>query len=195
MGDRSIEERIRYRRENAVEPEAFLREEGVIRPVDGGEQLRLTAEFESRLARHLETVRREGVTTADVAGIFGVDEANVAVENRPYVAYKIEFTVRSWPSEGALVLDAATDAALSEASDRWEVVPPRQRYRILQSMRSFQDACVFCGGAITLDEESVESCCSERQVIRLYCADCDRRFLEFAAEHSPDPLGDVSGAR
>ncbi|WP_255194290.1 hypothetical protein [Natronobeatus ordinarius] len=194
MSDESVKERIRYRQEHSVDPEAFLRDAGAIRPADGDEQLRFTSSFESRVAYHLERFRREGVDTAVVAGIFGVDEADVEAVERPYVAFKIVYTVRSWPSKGALVFDAATDATLRERSDEWSAVPPRQRYRILQSLRSFQDECFFCSGEIAFDDEPVESCCSERRVLRLYCAGCDRRFLEFAVDRATgDSVGTASG--
>ena len=194
MSDESVKERIRYRQEHSVDPEAFLRDAGAIRPADGDEQLRFTSAFESRVAHHLERFRREGVDPSVVAGIFGVDEADVEAVDRPYVAFKIVYTVRSWPSEGALVFDAATDATLRERSDEWNAVPPRQRYRILQSLRSFQDECFFCSGEIAFDDEPVESCCSERRVLRLYCSGCDRRFLEFAVDRATgDGVGTASG--
>lgn len=193
MSNKSIRERIRYRRENAVDPETFLREADAIEPSDGDENLQFTAAFESRIEDHLEAFREEGVDRSVVAGIFGVDEDDVEDLEREYVAFKIVYTVRNWPSEGALEFDAATDAVLREESDRWEEVPPRQRYRILQSLRSFQDECFFCAGSIVVDDEPVESCCNQRLVLRLYCEDCERRFLEFSVEGSnADAVGMIS---
>lgn len=193
MSDNSIRERIRYRRENSVDPEEFLREAGAIQPADGDEQLEFTPDFRSRVRRHLERFREEGVEPSVVAGIFGVEETDVDALDRDHVAFEIVHTVRTWPSEGALELDAATDAALRADSEHWEAVPPRQRYRILQSLRSFQDACFFCAGAIVLDDEPVESCCAKRRVLRLYCTECDRRFLEFATEDTTaDSIGSIS---
>lgn len=184
MGKKSVKERIRYRRENAVDPEAYLQEVGAIQP-SADDDLEFTPSFESRVGSHVETFREEGVDEGVIAGIFGVDEAEVEIPDRPYTAFKIDFRVHSWPSEDSLVLDAAVDAALREVAESWDEVPPRQRYRVLQSLRSFQDDCLFCNGEVLLSEEAVESCCSERQVLTVHCEVCDRRFLEFTAEQDP----------
>ncbi|MEY7848372.1 hypothetical protein AB7C87_04120 [Natrarchaeobius sp. A-rgal3] len=184
MADKSTEERIRYRREHAVDPEAFLRSIDAIRPSDGDEQLRFTAAFEADVRDHLETFRARGIDEAIVAEIFGVDEEQVTVPSRPYTAFRIRNTIRNWPSSDALVFDAATDASIREATYRWADVPPRQRYRILQSLRSFQDDCFFCSGTIEFSDGPVRSCCSDRQVLTVRCGDCGRRFLEFTADRS-----------
>lgn len=193
MSDKSLEERIRYRQEHSVDPEQFLLEAGAIEPTDEDEQLQFRSAFASQVKENLERFRQEGVDPSVVAGIFGVDEDDVEKVEREYVAFKIVYTVRSWPSEGALEFDAATDAVLREESDRWEEVPPRQRYRILQSLRSFQDVCFFCSGSIGVDDEPVDSCCTQRRVFRFYCSECGRRFLEFSAESdSADAIGAIS---
>lgn len=178
MTDKTIKERIRYRRENSVDPEDFLLTAGAIRPSDGSERLRFTSEFESQVEQNIETFRQDGVDTDVIAGIFGVDEDDVEGVDRPYTAYKILHTIENWPSTDALVFDAATDAALRSKTDQWEDVPPRQRHRMLQSLRSFQDECFFCDGTVVFGNEPVESCCSGRQVLTVHCDSCGRRFLE-----------------
>ena len=190
----SIVERIRYRQEHSVDPEAFLRDVGAIRPADGSEQLRFTPEFASRLKGYVGTFREEGVDSSVVARIFGVDESQVEVADRPYTAFKVIHTVRNWPSAAALVFDAAADAALRVATDRWDEVPPGQRYRMLQSLRSFQDTCFFCDGRLEFSTDPVESCCSDRWVLTLHCDDCGRRFLEFSTEqrNTAEAFGNVS---
>lgn len=186
MREDTTEARIRYRREHSVDPETFLREAGVIESAEAPAQLQFSPEFTTALEGHLETVRDVGVGEAALARIFGVDETMVTALDRPYVAYQIRTTVRHWPSEGALELDVATDATLRETHDGWPDVPPRQRYRILQSLRSFQEACVFCGGPVSVTDQPVRSCCADRRVYQFGCRSCDRRFLEFSAEGTSD---------
>lgn len=181
MSDR-IKERIRHRRENAVDPEAFLLDVGAIETTDGDEQLAFDPEFASRVERYIGKFRHEGVEEPVITRIFGVEEDDVSIPDRPYTAFKVINTVYNWPSPDALVLDAATDTAFREWTDRWDAVPPRQRYRILQSLRSFQDECLFCSGEIAFTDDLIESCCSARQVLSLHCDDCGRRFLEFSTE-------------
>ncbi|WP_049926046.1 hypothetical protein [Halopiger goleimassiliensis] len=185
MSDGSTSERIAQRRRNAVDPETFLLEAGCIEPTDDEEGLRFTPSFAERVDTRLEGVRSAGVGAADVAAIFGVPEGDVADADRSYPAFRIEHTVRSWPAEGAVELDVAVDRALRETTDDWETVPPRQRYRILQSLRSFQDRCLFCDGEISLRDETVDSCCSDVEVVTIECRDCGRRFLEFSPGSVP----------
>lgn len=185
MSDR-IRERIRHRRENAVDPEAFLLDVGAVETTDSDEQLAFVPEFASRVERYIGKFRHEGVDETVIARIFGVDEDDVAIPDRPYTAFKVLNTVHNWPSPDALVLDAATDTAFREWTDRWGEVPPGQRYRILQSLRSFQDECLFCSGEVVFTDDLVESCCSTRQVLSFHCAGCGRRFLEFRSEETAD---------
>lgn len=183
--DESAAERIAYRRQNAVDPEAFLRDLAVIESTDQGENLQFTPAFVTRIDTQLENVRDAGIETADIAAMFGVDETNVTAADRPYTAYKTHATVRNWPSDAALELDVATDRELRAETDRWDEVPPRQRYRLLQSLRSFRDDCPFCGGSVSIGDETVESCCGDTEVVTVGCGDCDRRFLEFSADSVP----------
>ncbi|SDQ36506.1 hypothetical protein [Natronobacterium texcoconense] len=182
MSNGSAAERIKYRQENAVDPEEFLLDLGIVELTEDGENLQFTVEFADRLEEQLEQVRADGVDTDDIATMFGADESDVSVPDRSYTAYKTDYMVRSWPSEGALQLDVATDRELRAETDQWDDVPVRQRYRLLQSLRSFLDECLFCSGPISSTDRTVESCCGDMTVFAVGCDDCDRRFLEFSAD-------------
>lgn len=182
MSDMSAAERIQYTKEHAVDPEPYLLDREAIEEIEDGANLAFTPEFLESVRDHLETVEVEGVKEEDLATIFNLDLDDVEELDRDYTAYKIIFTIRKWPSEAALEFDVAVDRALRDHTDWESEVPPRQRYRILQSLRSFQDECLFCGGDIDMADEPVQSCCGEETVMTIYCGDCDRRFLEFATE-------------
>jgi len=177
-------ERIRKRKENAVDPETFLSEAGAIQPTDNERELEFTTEFTGELKEQIEAVQAAGIDEQALARLFGVDLEQVTEKDRPYTAWKIRNTVYNWPSADALVFDVATDETLRERTESWADVPPRQRYRIVQSLRSFQDECLFCSGPIVFNNDPVESCCSERRVLTIHCGECGRRFLEFTAEDS-----------
>jgi hypothetical protein len=178
----NIRDRIRYRKRNSVDPEEYLLDADVIQPTDDEKELELTDEFASELAEYVEAVREEGVEEEDLASLWGVELDEVETKDREYPAYKIINTVRNWPTEESLVFDIAVDRIMRQRQDDWDDVPPRQRYRIAQSLRTFQDECLFCGGAIIYADEPVESCCTDQRVLTLHCDDCDRRFMEFATE-------------
>lgn len=186
MSDSSIVDRIKYRQQHSVDPEEFLTDAGAIEPVDSDEALSFTDAFEGRLSNHIESVMDRGVEEADMAQLFGVNESEVRRVERPFVAFRIINTIRKWPSDAAAIFDVAVDSVFHDLTTEWADIPPRQRYRIAQSLRSFQETCLFCGDRITYDETPVESCCSERNVISLHCDGCDRRFLEFSADADDD---------
>jgi hypothetical protein len=182
MSKEEIVERIENKKYNSVDPEAYLSEAGAIESVDTEVQLAFTTEFEELLQAEIDRYRDAGVSEGDVARMFSVEESKVTEKDRPYTAYKVIYTVYKWPSHGALIYDAATDAAMRDLTDDWEEVPAKQRYKILESLRSFQNTCLFCDGTIIRSDEVVESCCDEREVITLHCGGCDRRFLEFTVD-------------
>jgi hypothetical protein len=176
-------ERIKKRRENAVQPEEFLKQVGAIRETGDEQKLGFTEDFATSLSEHVAEVREREISETELARLFGVPESKVLRKDRPYTSWRIRKTVYNWPSEGALVFDIATDETLRKITDEWVDVPPKQRFMIAQSLRSFQDECIFCAGDIVFNNNAVESCCSERRVLTLHCGGCERRFLEFATEN------------
>lgn len=178
-----VAERIEERKRNAVDPETFLKDAGAIQSIDDHQKLAFTESFAADLEAHVERVQSEGIGEPELARLFGVPESEVLEKDRDYTSWRIRHTVYNWPSEGALVFDVATDSALGEVADDWEDVPPKQRFMIAQSLRSFQDECIFCGGSVDFNNNPVQSCCSERRVLTLHCQDCERRFLEFTTEN------------
>lgn len=184
MTERSAAERIEYRKRNAVDPEAFLHDAGAVRATDDGD-LRLTSEFTDLIERRLETLREGGVDTADIATMFGVGEDRVTEVDRPNPAFKAGDTIRNWPSEDALLVDVAVDRTLRGETDDWADVPVRQRYMMLQSLRSFQDECLFCSGPIAFTDEVVELPSGPREVVSVDCDDCERHFLIFSPDVVP----------
>ncbi|ELZ01086.1 hypothetical protein C482_07796 [Natrialba chahannaoensis JCM 10990] len=186
MFDGSAAERIKERRRNAVDPEAFLLDIDAIQPTDGEEGLQFTPKFAERVENRLNRLQVDGVEPTDIGSIFGVSDDNVSKSDRSYPAYKTGSTVRSWPSAGAVQLDVAVDKSIRAVTDEWTDVPSRQRYRILQSLRSFQEQCLFCTGALSISDQTVESCCSNVEVVTISCTDCGRRFLEFTPDSVPE---------
>lgn len=178
----STAERIKQERQNAVQPEPFLKAAGAVKDTGDEQKLAFTDSFAERVAGHIEDLRTEAIGITDIAQLFDAPESEVLEKDHDYTAWRAYNTVYNWPSEGALVFDVATDRALREIESAWDDVPTNQRFMIAQSLRSFQDWCLFCDGTIDFNNTPVQSCCSDRQVITLYCADCDRRFLEFRME-------------
>ena len=183
MPTESAKERIRKRREKAVQPEKFLSSVGAIEPVAGEEQLAFTDSFRAAVQARVDSIHGANIGPADIADLFGVSDSEV--EHQPYRtpnAFKIIHTVRHWSSRGALELDLATHAVLKDMTDRWMELPGKQRYRILRALRGFQEECFFCDGTVAVEDELVESCCADYEVFTFQCSSCNRRFLELTPD-------------
>jgi hypothetical protein len=179
-------DQIKKREENAVQPEPFLKNAGAIKTRDTQQKLAFTDSFAAKLKENVAEKAGIEVGVSEVAQLFGVAESDVLEKDREYTSWRIQKVVYNWPSKGALIFDIATDQTLREVAKDWEQVPPKQRFMITQSLRSFQDECVFCESAILFNDEPVKSCCSSQRVFTFYCDGCDRRYLEFAAGDDRD---------
>lgn len=180
--DMSAAERIQHRREHAVDPESFLLDAGIVQSTDEKTELAFDPTFIDQVLNEFARLDREGVDQELLAELFEVDEDDVERADKPYLAYKIIFTVRSWSSEEALTLDLATHVALRSTTDGWMDVPARQRYSILRSLRLFHEECPSCSARLAIGDEPVQSCCHDRQVLTLDCTGCGRRFAELSTE-------------
>lgn len=180
--DMSAAERIQHRREHALDPEEFLVDAGVVQPTGDATELGFKPEFIDRVIEEFARLETEGVEPELLAELFNVDNDDVERADKPYLAYKIIHTVRSWSSEEALTLDAATHVALRSTTDEWMNVPARQRYSILRSLRLFHEECLSCSSRLAISDEPVESCCHDRQVLTLECTGCSRRYAELSIE-------------
>ncbi len=170
--------KVQRRREQSVDPVSFLREADVLAPGDGDDH-QLTAEFADRAHERTVAYRDREVETAVIRDIFGADPDDIAERDREYPAYEIGVRIRKWPSEGALIADAATHEVLGEYAEGWSEVPPEQRADVLEWLRGLRDACPVCDGEITFSDDVIESCCGRFEVTTIACTDCGERLREF----------------
>ena len=183
--ERSTAEQIEYRRNNAVDPEDFLLEAEAVELDGVDDDLTFTDAFAVEVREKLDAIVERGHSPADVARLFSARESETTRADREYLAYKTGSLVRNWPSEEALYFDLAVDAALRDSPKDWESVPPRQRQRIIQSLRTFQESCPFCEDTIEVSDEKVESCCDDNLVHVIRCNGCDTTFFEFSPGSIP----------
>jgi len=174
-------EKIEQHRENAVEPEQFLVDEGVVAR-DGGSD-RFTEDFAALRGEHVDANRDSLREPATLATLFDAAPDSVAATDRDYPAIEIDNRIRKWPSEAALLADVATDAAMAAWTDRWADVPVEQRGTIREELRTLEDDCPACGGQITTTADTVESCCGLHEVIAAECGSCGDRLRELDENH------------
>ena len=190
--------KIEEHERNEVDPEQFLRENGVIEDGDADE-LVLTDSFSERVAKRLDSLEI-GALDDDLddalgdalATLFAADPDEIEHVEREYPAIKVDARIRQWPSEAALLADAAAHLVLENSDAGWLDVPLEQRVGILESLRSFRETCPDCGGPVVGNESVVESCCRSFDVVTIACEDCEARLLEVPA-HAADGVETPGG--
>jgi hypothetical protein len=175
-------QKLEEHRENAVDPEQFLVEEGIVAVDEDGED-RFTEAFAALRAEEIDANRDALDDPETLAALFDADPGSVSAKDRDYPAISIDNRIRKWPSEAALLADVATDAAIAAWTDRWAAVPVEQRVTIREELRTLGDGCPACGGPITTTEETVESCCGLHEVLAAECGACGDRLREVDENH------------
>lgn len=149
---------------------------GALEETADGSDLRLTDAFARRWRAAMADVDRAALDERLAAALdCGPDE----FESRQggVVLRSDRRVVAQWPSEAALVADAAAAALLAERIDGWGALPAVQRTVFLNGLRLFAEDCPD-GGGVEVDSEVVESCCSATDVFVVRCADSGARLLE-----------------
>lgn len=86
--------------------------------------------------------------------------------------------VGMWESRPAARADLAAVDLLAERVGDWDSLAPDDRARLSGGLRVFLETCPDCGGALTFDTETRESCCTSREVVAVSCDDCGARLFE-----------------
>ena len=160
-------------------PESELIKAGALEECETGDDLCLTDEF--RVAWHDEM---EHATSDERDGelfeLLGVEQDGIALEEyeNGFRARAEGQTVGVWESEAAYEADLAAGKVLSNTYDGWANLPTQDRSRLLTGLRIFLDRCPTCGGRPEFGAETVESCCSTREVAAVSCTDCGSRLFE-----------------
>ena len=117
---------------------------------------------------------------SELLACLGLSSGDVTIEEYgdAFQARRDGMTFGTWPSAGAFEADLAAARVLDTETTRWEDLPVQERGEVLAGLRLFLDTCPNCGGAPTLDRETVESCCSEYEVAAVTCVDCGVRLFE-----------------
>lgn len=152
------------------------------------EDLCLTTSFRATWHRELEELDDE-VVKERLAGILDVDEDQIALTDygRAYVVLVDAIQVGQWESRAALFADVAADLGLAERVDGWIDLSVEQRSAINRGLRVYLDRCPDCGGAVSMVDKTVESCCSSQEVLTSKCQDCGARLFEMRASQVEKP--------
>lgn len=167
---------------NAVDPEAFLLEAGVVEPCVDGEDICFTDTFDRRLRERFKHHREDPPNLAAIASLFDRPVSNVTQKDRSYPAVTVDRRVHKWPGDAALLADVATNDALVADADGWMDVPTEQRLEILKMLRSFHTECPVCDSPVSVGSTTAESCCATYEVVAVSCPTCAEHLLELDPE-------------
>lgn len=171
--------------------EAFLLEVDAVEECREGTDLCLTPGFRTAWYERIDVRREAADADEGIRALFeglDVDPDRVTVREHgdAYDAYVDDVRVGQWESRAAFLADLAAEAELRDRHPGWGRLGFDARTEILGALRLWLDRCPSCGGAVTLGEETVESCCRSIDVVAAACDDCGTRVFE--AEFSPDAL-------
>lgn len=146
-----------------------------------GDDFRLDPSFRDQWFSRIEALDGDEARR-DAVRRYGDIEAGDDVAFDPMgPAFTVLVNGREWgeyPSETAFVAEAAAADVLAERHPEWSAFPLEARGELLAGLRLFLDRCPACGGAATVGETAVESCCREGTVVAVTCDDCGARLFE-----------------
>jgi hypothetical protein len=171
--------------------ESFFLEIDAVEECRNGMDLCLTDEFRRAWSKRIDQLRSEGTSDTDIAALFDgldVDPDRIRVEtyDGAYEAYIDDTRVGQWESQAAYLADLAADEVIRDRHLAWDRMGFDARTEVLGSLRLWLERCPTCGGAVTLGEDTVESCCRSIDVIAATCESCDARLFE--AQFSPEAM-------
>ncbi|SDR28970.1 hypothetical protein [Natronobacterium texcoconense] len=172
-----------------VDPERQFLEHGIVAPCDEVEDadgpeddLCLTEAVRTDWDVALEALR-DGDRERQVATFLEVDPDEIEFEqsaDRALARADGRIAAR-WESGAAVLADLAAVEVLEDRLPNWDRLALENRSQLASGLRAFVESCPDCDGSISLDEETVESCCRSHQVYAITCEECDARILEVSA--------------
>lgn len=167
--------------------EALLESADAIEPCRGDDRC-LTDDFEAAWRAEIDSVQNAPEVTEWV-GTLGLDGGSVTTNDvgTSFVASVDGRRVGSWESEPAFEADLAAASVLADTVPDWESMSARARGQVCNGLRIFLETCPRCGGPVSFDTETVESCCTSRTVAAVTCEECDVRVFESPVEANQRP--------
>lgn len=163
-----------------IDLEEVLVGAGALEPCQGGADLCLSDSFREAWHDQMDAVEDSDVGRERLPAILDIDAADVTVEDHGE-AFRARVDgqyVGTWESRAAFVADIGAADVLSEWLDDWDEMPVAHRGQLLNGLRLFLVTCPDCGGDLAFGTDTVESCCTTREVAAVSCEACETRLFE-----------------
>lgn len=163
-----------------IDIEQYLVEAGTLEPCQNGADLCLTDEFRRSWDEQIETVRESDVGRDRLLSVLDISAEEVTFEDHGE-AFRAKIDgqyVGTWESRAAFLADIAAADLLAEWVDDWNALTVGVRGQLLNGLRLFLITCPECGGELAFGTDTVESCCTTREVAAVSCDACETRVFE-----------------
>jgi hypothetical protein len=137
--------------------------------------------FERSWFERMDRLDRSRTEVDELAELLEIDDSDrLALEwhGDAVVAYLDDRWIGQWESRAAFMADMAGARELQARYDGWSEMSLAHRSEVLGGLRLCLDRCPACGGAVTVHQDVVESCCRSKDVIAATCEECDARLFE-----------------
>ena len=161
----------------SLDPETVLLDVGALEECADTDDLCLTESFRGAWEDGIEQASdADRAALLDVLGVPGGAETEEFGDAFRLVVDGKE--AGRWESRAAFLADLGAAYALEQRYGGWSDLPVRARGQLLNGLRLFVDTCPACAGTPEFGTETVESCCSTREVAAVACPDCGARLFE-----------------
>jgi len=163
-----------------IDLEEVLVGAGALEPCQGGADLCLTDAFRQSWHEQMAAVDDDAVGRDRLPAILDIAAEDVTVEDHgeAFRARVDDQYVGTWESRAAFVADIAAADVLSEWLDDWDETHVTHRGQLLNGLRLFLTTCPACEGDLAFGTDTVESCCTTREVAAVSCERCETRLFE-----------------
>lgn len=165
-----------------IDLQDYLLAEGILEPCEDRDDLCLVTEFRTEWEDKIAELADKDLEAAEAGSVLGVERDDEEFEIEQYgdawTLVADSGTLGQWPSQGALLADVGAARVLDKWSTQWSTLAPGQRGEILNGLRLFLEQCPGGSGSVSMNQETVESCCSSHEVITVSCDETGDRLFE-----------------
>ncbi|MDB2265386.1 MULTISPECIES: hypothetical protein [Halorubrum] len=156
--------------------------EGILEPCDDHDDLCLVDEFRMAWNDEMVKLAARDLNANNVVSTLGI---KINAESCEIQQYEDEWslvadtqTIGRWPSQKALIADIGASRVLDRWSKSWDELQPVHKGQILNSLRLFLNQCPGTDKSVNVTQETVESCCSSHDIVKVSCDETGERLFE-----------------
>lgn len=159
---------------SSIDLESVLIENGILTDCESRDDLCLADSFEDELHDILMSIDQPEMSTIDVNDA----ELNLHRRGDGYVLTRGNRPIAMWPSQTELKVDIGGGDLLKRSISDWDSYSLIDKLTLICGLRVFLPTCPDDGGPVSMETKTVESCCSNNEVVAFICEDSGVRLLE-----------------